>query len=421
MKRRNKRTKILFIVIVIIIPFLIATHNDSLAPVQNPVKKKNTQTNLPANPYMNKVLDEYEASMEQIMKKTGIPGAAITIVQDTTTLYMKGLGVKAINTYDSIDENTVFRLGSVSKCFASVLTAELVHEHILEWNDPVVQYLPDFKLKSDEQTQCLTISNVLSHTTGLPYHTYTTLIEDGIDLKTMISKLANINCGKVGEVYSYQNVAYSLIGEVVQSATGKTYEEMLAEKIFKPLHMKNASCTYDDIIYNDNVAQPHLIKRRHWKQIPISDKYYNVTPAGGINASIADMNKWIKALLGNNPDVITQESLDKIFEPFISAGSKNRSYRKVDHINETFYALGWRVIHFPHDTIVYHGGYVNGYRSEVAIHPKDKIAICILSNAPGSLTDNGIPIFLKLYFAHREIIKQWENERHYNPPVATAK
>jgi beta-lactamase class C len=73
--------------------------------------------------------------------------------------------------------------------------------------------------------------------------------------------------------------------------------------------------------------------------------------------------------------------------------------------------LGWRILHYPDDTLVYHGGYVNGYRSEVAVNQKDRVAICILANAPGELPDNGIPIFFDLYKKYREDILAWERKR----------
>jgi beta-lactamase class C len=141
--------------------------------------------------------------------------------------------------------------------------------------------------------------------------------------------------------------------------------------------------------------------------VPIKNTYYNVSPAGGVNASISDMAMWMKALLGNRPDVISKKSLSDIFTPVVHASSRNRSYRKIDKMKGNFYAIGWRVIYFPNDTLIYHGGYVNGYRSEVAIYPKDNIAICILANGPGDVTDTGIPIFMQLYLENREAIMQW--------------
>jgi beta-lactamase class C len=231
-----------------------------------------------------------------------------------------------------------------------------------------------------------------------------------MDLKSMIQHLRDVNDGPVGELYSYQNVAFSLIGEVIHAATGKTYEEMLEEKVFIPLQMRESSVTYEDIMYNPNVARPHLLRRRQWREIPISDKYYNVAPAGGINASIQDMASWMQALLGNRPQVISPESLAAIYAPFVRASSRNRAYRKIGRIKNNYYGLGWRILEFPNDTLIYHGGYVNGYRSEVAIYPKDRIAICILANAPGDVTDTGIPAFMKLYLEKRDSIRWWERQ-----------
>ena len=410
MTKRRKKT-FLFGSILVALPLVVATfyyNTEQLPPP--PPKNKATHRVIPQNPYVDDLVTLYDHAIREIVNDTGIPGAAIAIVKDSSIIYLQGLGVKIRGGNDSIDQHTVFRIGSVSKCFAAVLTAILVEEKVFNWDDPVIKYLPDFRLKSPEQTRLLTIRHVLSHTTGLPYHTYTTLVEDGMDLKSMIQHLRDVNDGPVGELYSYQNVAFSLIGEVIHAATGKTYEEMLEEKVFIPLQMRESSVTYEDIMYNPNVARPHLLRRRQWREIPISDKYYNVAPAGGINASIQDMASWMKALLGNRPQVISPESLAAIYTPFVRASSRNRAYRKIGRIKNNYYGLGWRILEFPNDTLIYHGGYVNGYRSEVAIYPKDRIAICILANAPGDVTDTGIPAFMKLYLEKRDSIRWWERQ-----------
>ena len=87
----------------------------------------------------------------------------------------------------------------------------------------------------------------------------------------------------------------------------------------------------------------------------------------------------------------------KLYSPVVKAPSKNRNYGRMHRLSNSYYGLGWRVLHYPNDTLIYHGGYVNGYRSEVAVNPKEKIAVCILANAPGELADNGIPLFFNLF------------------------
>jgi beta-lactamase class C len=364
------------------------------------------------NPHFEELLTTYENTLRKLQRQTKSPGLAIAIIQDSTILYMKGFGVREVGKPDTIDDNTVFRLASVSKTFAPVLTGLLVEDGILSWNDPVKKYLPDFKMKSAEYTDSLTIKHVLSHTTGLPYHTYTTLVEDGVDLHTMIQALSDVkSTNRPGEIYSYQNVAFSIIAEVIQAATGNTYEEELTRRVFRPLGMDEASLTYMAIVTNTNVAKPHLIRRKGWKSTYIKDTYYNVSPAGGINASISDMAEFLKAMLGEKKSFIRPQTLDRIFKPEVKAKSKNRNFRKWIEPANSYYALGWRVLNFKTDTLLYHGGYVDGYRSEIAIHRKNRIGICVLSNAPGSLIDNSVPYFFHLYFENRKSILDWEYEQ----------
>ena len=404
---------ILIGLIVIVVPILVGQVMSSSREVEKkPVKTKKTSAPRKENPYMSKLLKAYEIKISALARDADTPGAAIAIVQDSTIIYLKAFGVRSSDRPDSVDINTVFRIASVSKCFAAFLTGILVEDSVLRWSDSVSSYLPTFALQSETETKKLTIRNVLSHTTGLPYHAYTNMVEEGIVLDSMLAWLKNIRlASKVGESYSYQNVAYSIIGQVIKSRTGKSYEEEMRTMVFSPLKMKTASIDYASIKSNPNIAQPHQMRRHKWVPAKITDTYYNVAPAGGVNASISDMAQWMIALLGNRPDVITPQTLHTLFSPVIKAPSKNRNYGRMHRLSNSYYGLGWRVLHYPNDTLIYHGGFVNGYRSEVAVNPKQKIAVCILANAPGDLADNGIPLFFDLYESMKDSVSQWEDEQ----------
>ncbi|HRG11016.1 MAG TPA: serine hydrolase, partial [Cyclobacteriaceae bacterium] len=136
-------------------------------------------------------------------------------------------------------------------------------------------------------------------------------------------------------------------------------------------------------------------------------------PAGGVNASIADMALWLKSLLTGGEEIMADTALTEIFEPQIKAISKNRNFNRWKRPRSSFYALGWRVINFQNDQLLYHGGYVNGYRSEVAIDQKNKIAICVLTNSPGNLADLSVPEFFKRYSQQADSIQFWQNQ--HNP------
>ncbi len=374
-------------------------------------KEKPLTAEVDPNPYVQQLLDEYQKYIDKAILSGQAPGAAVVIVKDSTIIFLKGFGLKESGTYDSVNVNSVFRLGSVSKCFASVLTGTLVKDQLLDWDDKVTHYVPNFKLKLKANTDSLKIRHVLSHTIGLPYHAFTNMVEERVPLDSLLVRLKELNLiGLPGKVYSYQNVGYSLIEKVIESATGKSYEEALIEKLFKPLHMQNASASYAGITENSNVAQPHYRSRRGWKTTAISDTYYNVAPAGGVNASIADMGLWLKALLRTTDEVLSTEALNDMLTPQIKAISKNRNFRLWKRPKASYYAMGWRVLTFKNDTLDYHGGYVNGYRSEVALDRKNKMAICILTNSPGKLADQSIPQFFAMRSRYIDLINTWEKQ-----------
>ncbi|MBL0745170.1 serine hydrolase domain-containing protein [Chryseolinea lacunae] len=398
-------------VLLIAIPFLVAQvvreKPDAPAPFPKAMVKPR-----PFNPIVARLLKTYEKELALLAEASHTPGAAIAVVQDSTIVYLKGIGKRSADGPAVVDVHTVFRIASVSKCFASFLTGILVQDSVLHWDERVVDRLPRFALQSAEETQKLTLRHVLSHATGLPYHTYTNMVEEGASLDSMLAWLKKIPLATpVGMSYSYQNVAYSLIGKVIESATGKTYEDEMRERVFGPLQMRTASIDYASIRQNPNVAQPHKMRGGKWVPASITSTYYNVAPAGGVNASISDMAQWMIALLGNRPNVISPATLQQLFTPEVKARSKNRNYGRMHRLSDSFYGLGWRVIYYPDDTLIYHGGFVNGYRSEVAVNPKERFAVCILANAPGDLADNGIPLFFNLLQPKRDSINAWEEQQ----------
>lgn len=399
-----------------------STATEKKAASITPVIEKDVTAISDPNPYTQKVLAQYEEFIQRAIRAGTSPGAAVAIVKDSSIIYLKGFGLKQTGKPDSINTNTVFRLGSVSKSIAATLAGTLVSDSLFCWDDPVIKFLPDFELKSKDYTEQLTVRHVLSHTIGLPYHAFTNMIEEHAVLDTLFKELRYLDLnGAPGKVYSYQNVGYSLIGEVIKATTKKSFETMLKEKLFQPLHMKNSSASYEAMVNNSNIARPHLFSHKRWVSIPVSDTYYDVAPAGGVNASIADMALWLKALLGNEQEVLTTSTLDQIFEPQVKAISKNRNFWKWQRPKASYYALGWRVLTFKNDTIEYHGGYVNGYRSEVAIDRKNRIAICVLTNSAGDLADQSVPEFFTRYSQQADSIAAWENRKKYtlvaNRPV----
>jgi beta-lactamase class C len=340
-------------------------------------------------------LEEFEQDFEEGLNSKLIPGAAVAIVKDGRVVYQKGFGVKEKGKSDKVDEHTVFRLGSLSKGFASVLTGVLVDERVVSWDNPVSRYLEEFKLNDPEQTDRVQIRHLLSHTSGLPRHAYTNLVEDGLSLDRIIPRLEQVPLiAKEGEQLAYQNAAFSAIEKVLEGQTRTDFNTLLEEKLFKPLAMNHSSANYDSIRNSGNKALPHVYYSRSRGRVPISisRKYYNAVSSGGINASASDMGKWLLLLTGHYPDVISEETLKELYDPIATINNRRFS-RYWDGVNESHYGIGWRVLDNHGQKIVYHGGYVNGYRSEIAFAPDDGVGICILINTSSSYPLTVIPDF----------------------------
>jgi len=266
----------------------------------------------PSNPYVQQWIDDSYSQINRVLQESNIPGAAMAIVYKDE-VFLRTFGVRSVKSRQPVDEHTVFRIASLSKSMASVLTARLVREDKMHWNNYVVDYLPGFQLSDPAQTQRIQLRHLLSHTTGLPYHTYTNLVEANIPISEIIPKLKTIKLvGPEETVYSYQNASFSIIGEVHQTATGKTYETLLQEKIFNPLGMLDASFTQASMLNGSNVALPHRAAKSGWYETKVSKKYYAAVPAGGVNASIHDMATYLKLLLGQFPQVVSSEDLAPI-------------------------------------------------------------------------------------------------------------
>jgi beta-lactamase class C len=349
----------------------------------------------PVYPYVT----AFDQCVNEIMKKTHLPGAAIAIVEDSDVLLLKGYGVKTYGSTDSINIHSVFRIGSVSKGFATMLTGILVQEHLLGWDDLVIKYLPAFKLKNESSTQNLTIRHILSHTSGLPPHAFTDQIELGIPFSALSWEIRNVDVSApVGKQFAYQNVMFSLIADIVHEATKKTYNTLLHEKIFEPLGMTDASASYQEILSAGNLARPHM-RRDSVTFVPtgIKPAYYSVLPAAGINASIDDMSRYLMALLGKREEIIQRKTLSEIFKPEIETPRMHQyEFFHWPRLRKAWYGMGWRVLDYGGDTLLYHGGYVNGYRCEIALSPSDHIGIAILTNASGMLANDGVKVFFDL-------------------------
>lgn len=326
-------------------------------------------------------------------------GAAYTIVHNGDVAYTGTFGEREYGSDLEVDSHTRFRLASVSKGFAGALACFLELDGAFSLDDRVVDHYPGFALKDSASTAELTIRHLLSHTSGLVPYAYDNLVEADQKLNDIIARLDEVNVSAPpGELYGYQNVLFSILDPIARRTTGVPYQVLLDEKIFKPLGMKDASAGPMDLDKNPNLAYPHVKTRAGYVSLNPHEGYYNVMPAAGVNASISDMEQWLLALLGQKPEMMPDTILTSLSTPVIYTPLKWKYTRYWKPFRERYYSLGWRIYNYQGRQIVYHGGYIRGYRAEIAFCAEENIGIAFLQNSPNGLASRCVPTFFDLYF-----------------------
>ena len=350
-----------------------------------------------------KVKIALDAYFKKAIKTGAIVGAGVSVVKGDSILISEGFGKRDFNGTAKVDGQTIFRLGSLSKGFGGVLAASLQSEGKFDFNDKVTDYIPQFQLGDANNTAKIKVAHVLSHSSGTPYHSYTNLVEANISVATIAERFSEVTPqSEPGLQYSYQNAMFSLSQEVMSSVTGKDVKTLLRDRFFKPLDMNTISMNHAELIKENNVAMPHTRRGKGWRKLPLTNRYYNAVVAGGINASSLDMAKWMRFLLGHNPEVLKSATIEKAVDPFIAIDYNNKYYQRWPGHKQSHYGFGWRIHTYQESataeekTMWHHGGSVNNYRNEIALFPDTDIGICVLLNGNSRLAQNVIPDLYKI-------------------------
>ena len=344
-----------------------------------------------------------QAYFDKAIASGAIVGAGVSIVKGDSIVISDGFGKRNINVDAGVDGQTIFRLGSLSKGFAGILAADLKNEGKIDWEDKVSDYIPEFQLGDQSNTEKITLANILSHTSGAPYHSFTNLVEAGLPLTDIAKRFKEVDpISNPGSIYSYQNALFALSGEMMHKATGQEITTSLDDRFFKPLEMCSTTMDYETLIQAENVAVPHAKRRNGWKSKKLRNSYFNAVAAGGINASAEDMAKWMRFLLGHNPEIMSKQALKEAFNPAIEITGHYKYYQRWPGHQASYYGFGWRIHKFVEDqskqekTIWHHGGSVNNFRNEIAVYPEADLGICVLLNNNSRLAKTVVPDLYKI-------------------------
>lgn len=323
---------------------------------------------------------ELELWLDESRKDWKIPGMAVGIVKEGKVIYAGGFGEKQLDGGELVDSHTVFSIASVSKNMTAAALAILVDEGKISWDDKIIDHLPWFQFKDPWVSREATIRDALTHRIGLGR-----ILGNRLQFMTKSSRDELLYRVRYMEFeapfrsgFVYNNLMYSLAGQIIEYVDGRSWDDFLKEELFGPLGMQRASTRLSELERQENIAYPHqeiegkvvLIPRRNWD---------NAGPAGGVNASVRDLNQWMLMQLGtpgvyDEKEFISREQMNEMHKP--------QNIRMQSHANSlpVSYGLGWIIQYYKGQRILTHGGATDGFNTFMYLIPEMDLGIVILTN-----------------------------------------
>ncbi|MEO8621668.1 MAG: serine hydrolase [bacterium] len=343
----------------------------------------------------------FDAYVERVIKTFDVPGVAVAIVKDGKVVVAKGYGVRALGKPERVDAETRFGIASNTKVFTATAIAMLVEQGKIEWDAPVIRYLPDFAMYDPFVTRELTVRDLLVHRSGLglgagdllwwPASTY--------DRAEIARRLRYIKpATSFRSAYAYDNVLYLVAGQLIEKVSGQSWEDFVRTRILVPIGMTTSTVRHADAANGGNVATTHAEVNGVVRQIApmVSD---NTNPAGGINSTAADMAKWMivqmdSGRISPQTRLYTPASTRQIWSIVTPTPVGSRVRAGFEHLrpNVSGYALGLGISDYRGNLKLQHSGGLPGYVSLVTMIPGKRLGVAVLTNQESSEAFNAITL-----------------------------
>jgi CubicO group peptidase (beta-lactamase class C family) len=336
---------------------------------------------------------EVDKLAEDVMRGFKVPGIAIGIIKDGRVIHSRGYGFRALGSKAMVSENTVFEIASNTKAFTAAAVGILVDEGKLQWDDKVRDYIPEFKLYDPYVSDAFTIRDLLSHHSGLAEGAGDLMIlPDSTDF-SIGDIIYNMRYLKPAygfrTRFGYSNLLYAVAGEVVKRVSGMSYEDFIEKRIMRPLGMNHSAAAFQRLDDTSDLAEAHAEVDGRVSRIP-RNTLKRAHAAGGINASLADMEKWVMAQLNNGKfgDKLDKQLFsERVHDEMWTPQTLLPVYRWMGYDTKfAAYGMGFEVFNIMgNNRMIRHIGSLDGMLSEVVMIPELRLGFIILTNQEAGL------------------------------------
>ena len=335
-------------------------------------------------------LGDFDDFVNQALKDWKVPGVAVGVVQDGKVILLKGYGYRDLEKQLQVTPNTLFAIGSITKSFTVSTLGMEMDEGKVDWDKPVRDYLPVFKMHDPVLTEQMTIRDLITHRSGLPRHDMVWYSSD-FSREDIIRRLQYLEPNKpLRSTFQYNNLMFMTAGYIAGLLNGKSWEDTIHDRILVPLGMNGTNFSLKDTQNSPDFALPYRKGndvKAEVKRMPFDEQCPDrcaIGPAGEINSSVTDMSQYVlfhlnkgkvagKALLSENNSIQMQTP------QMVLQGAPDFKEE-----SETSYGMGFFISQYRGHKRVEHGGNIDGFSAELAFLPNDGIGVVVFTNLDGT-------------------------------------
>lgn len=332
-------------------------------------------------------LEGLDQFLDKAREEWQVPGLAVAIIKGSDVVYAKGFGFRDVDKKLPATENTLFPIGSATKAFTTFVMGQLADEGKLDFDKPVINYLPEFRLYDTFLTERITPRDLVTHRSGLPRHDLLWYGNTPRTREDMVRRLAYLPNNKdLRSAWQYNNLMFLTAGVLEERLTGKTWEDNIRERILVPLGMKRTTLKNTDSEKDSDFAlgyrlndENDSVERMDFRDIT------TMGPAGSICSSVTEMSEWVKLNLSDGAAggkrLIKESTLKDLHTPQMSMGEGSPESPQIIPVG---YAMGWFVDVFGGNRRLHHGGNIDGFSAMVAFLPREDVGVVVLTNMNGT-------------------------------------
>ncbi|MBX2929583.1 MAG: serine hydrolase [Saprospiraceae bacterium] len=340
-------------------------------------------------------LERFRVLADSLRQLRSVPGLAVGIYKDGKVIFSEGFGFRDQEAQLPVTPATLFAIGSSTKAFTAVGLAMLVEDGKLEWDKPVINYLPDFKLMDDFATREMTAVDLLTHQSGLPRHDLM-WYGSGFSRMEIFERLRHLESNKsFRSAWQYQNLMYLTAGILAERISGQSWEDFTRERIFNPLGMEHSFFAHKNVPKELPLAQPYRKTEKEEVLLMPHRDIYAIGPAGSIYSNVEDMLQWVQFHLHSgkvgDKQVLPVTAVQKLHSPHKVI--ENSTSPAMPELSNSSYGLGWFAMRNKDLDVVHHGGNIDGFSALVYLLPGKNTGMVFLTNLNG----NPLPGLLARY------------------------